>query len=96
MEQVIADYRAGATVYTLGRQFGIDRRTVGAILKRHGVQTRWQRLSRAQIDEAVELYGSGWSLARIAERVGVTPTTVRRRLRDRGVRMRAAHGRSRD
>jgi DNA-directed RNA polymerase specialized sigma24 family protein len=96
VEQLIAGYRAGATVYTLSSQFGIDRRTVGAILKRHGAQTRWRRLSSAQIDEAIELYGSGWSLARIAERVGVTPTTVHRRLRDRGVRMRTAHGRSRD
>lgn len=94
VEQLIADYRAGATVYTLSSQFGIDRRTVGAILKRHGVQTRWQRLSPAQIDEAVELYESGWSLARIAERVGVTPTTVHRRLRDRGVRMRDVRGRA--
>jgi DNA-directed RNA polymerase specialized sigma24 family protein len=74
------------------RQLGIDRRTVGAILKCHCVQTRWQRLSLAQIDEAVELYESGWSLARIAERLGVTPTTVHRRLRDSGVRMRSAHG----
>lgn len=95
VEQLIADYRAGATVYTLGRHFGIDRRTVGAILKRHGVQTRWQRLSLDQIDEAAELYESGWSLARIAEQVGVTPTTVHRRLRDRGVRMRGTSGRSR-
>lgn len=48
VEQLIASYRAGATVYTLSSQFGIDRRTVGTILKRHGVQTRWQRLSPAQ------------------------------------------------
>jgi hypothetical protein len=96
VEQLIAGYRAGATVYTLGSQFGIDRRTVGAILKRNGVVTRGGGLSPAQIDEAVELYEAGWSLARIAERVGVTPTTVHRRLRDRGVRMRATHGRSRD
>ncbi len=39
-QQLIAGYRAGATVYTLGERFGIDRRTVGAILKRNGVATR--------------------------------------------------------
>ena len=92
VEWLIANYRAGATVYQLGEQFGIDRRTVGAILKRNGVVTRGSGLSPAQVDEAVELYESGWSLARIAEQVGVTPTTVHRRLRDRGVRMRAARG----
>lgn len=31
---------AGATVYQLGDQFGIDRRTVGTILKRNDVATR--------------------------------------------------------
>lgn len=92
MAQLIDDYRAGATVYQLSGQFGIDRRTVGAILKRNEVITRGGGLSPAQIDETVELYESGWSLARIAERAGVTPTTVHRRLRDRGVRIRAAHG----
>jgi len=95
VERLIADYRAGATVYTLGGQFGIDRRTVGAILKRHGVQTRWQRLSPAQIDEAVELYESGWSLAQVGERLGVTATTVQLRLRERGLKIRDNHGRQR-
>jgi hypothetical protein len=93
VKQLMDGYRAGGTVYQLGEQFGIDRRTVGAILKRNGVVTRGGGLSPTQIDEAVELYESGWSLARIAERVGVTPTTVHRRLRDPGVRMRAPCGR---
>jgi predicted HTH domain antitoxin len=93
VERLIAGYRAGATVYTLGSQFGIDRRTVGAILKRNGVATRGGGLSPTEIDEAVELYESRWSLSRIAERVAVAPTTVHRRMRDRGVRMRDTHGR---
>lgn len=38
--ELIAGYRAGATIYELGRRFGIDRRTVGTILKRNGVPTR--------------------------------------------------------
>lgn len=32
-QQLIADYQAGGTVYELGDRFGIDRRTVSAILK---------------------------------------------------------------
>lgn len=39
-QELIDSYRAGATVYTLGERLGIDRRTVGAILKRNGVVTR--------------------------------------------------------
>lgn len=56
---------------------------------------RRRGLSPDQTDEAVQLYGEGWSLARIGERMGVDPTTVLAKLRDRGVRMRDIQGRER-
>jgi DNA-directed RNA polymerase specialized sigma24 family protein len=46
---------------------------------------RRQGLFPEQIDEAVQLYEEVWSLARIGERMGVDPTTVLTRLRERGV-----------
>lgn len=52
-------------------------------------------MSDTQIDEAVQLYGSGLSLARIGERLGFSPTTVRSQLPRRGVRLRDPHGRER-
>jgi DNA invertase Pin-like site-specific DNA recombinase len=91
-QELIAAYRAGNTVYQLGDQFGIDRRTVGKILTRNGVQTKHPGLSATDIDQATQLYEDGWSLARIGERLGVTATTVHRRLRERGVTMRSATG----
>lgn len=45
-EQLIAAYRAGGTVFELGRWFGIDRRTVGAILRRNKVATGRRRAAR--------------------------------------------------
>lgn len=95
VEHLIANYRAGATVYQLGDKFGIDRRTVGKILTRNGVLTKHPGLSPADIDRAAQLYEDGWSLARIGERLGVTATTVHRRLRGRGVQMRDPRGRDR-
>jgi len=53
MQELMAGYQAGATVYQLGDQFGIDRRTVSGILHRHGVPMRRRGLSPHQIDEAV-------------------------------------------
>jgi len=91
----MAGYQAGVTVYQLGDQFGIDRRTVSGILHRHGVPMRRRGFSPGQIDEAVRLYQGGWSLARIGERMGIDPTTVHARLREGGVRMRDAQGRER-
>ncbi len=95
VQELIAGYQAGATVYQLGEQFGIDRRTVSKILHRHDVPMRRRGLSPDQIDESVQLYGEGWSLARIAARIAVDPTTVLARLRERGVRMRDTQGRER-
>ncbi|WP_026124255.1 helix-turn-helix domain-containing protein [Nocardiopsis baichengensis] len=85
---MVAAYEAGATVYELGRRFGIARQTVSKILKRHGAQMRRTGLSLDQIDEAARLYEEGWSLARIGEKMEVSPDTVRLRLLERGVRMR--------
>src|SRR5207248_2312380 len=93
VQELIADYQAGATVYELGARFGIERRTVSAVLRRHGVPMRRRSLSNDQVDTAVHLYALGWSLARVGEQLGVDPTTVLNCLRRRGVRTRDAHGR---
>lgn len=94
VQKLIEGYEAGATVYELGDRFGIERRTVSAILHRHGVGMRRRGLSEPQIDDAVRLYAQGWSLARIATRMNITDHTVRQRLRERGVTMRDTHGRA--
>jgi len=94
-KQLIGGYQAGATVYELGDRFGINRRTVSIILKRHGVTMRRRGLSPEQVDEAVRFYEAGWSLARIGQRMDVDPTTVLNRLRERGVQTRDTHGRAR-
>ncbi|MGH8904876.1 MAG: helix-turn-helix domain-containing protein [Egibacteraceae bacterium] len=75
VQELITCYQAGATVYQLGDQFGVDRRTVSRILHRHNVPMRRRGLSPGQISEALRLYEQGWSLARIGERMGVDPTT---------------------
>lgn len=60
--------------------FGVDRRTVSAILNRGGVPTRWKVMDDDRIRQAVVLYGSGLSLAEVACRLDTTPGTVRRAL----------------
>lgn len=95
MRVLIAGYQAGATVYQLGERFGIDRKTVSQVLRHHEVPMRRRVLSPEQIDEAAQLYGRGWSLARIGKKMGVAPTTVHNRLRERGVRIRDTQGRDR-
>jgi len=54
-QELIAAYRAGSTVY----QFGIDRRTVGKILTRNGVQTKHPGLGPADVDQAARTTTGG-------------------------------------
>lgn len=85
VQELIAGYHTGATVYELGERFGIERRAVSVILHRHNVPMRRRGLSPDQVDEAVRLYVAGWALARIADGLSVNPSTVLNRLRERGV-----------
>lgn len=95
VQALIQGYTTGATTYELGDRFGIDRRTVSAILHRHDVYIRRRGLSPDQADDAIHLYNSGWSLARIGEHLSVDPTTVLNRLREHGISTRDTHGRPR-
>ena len=95
IQELIAGYQAGATVYELASQFGIERRTVSNILHRYQVPMRRRGLSPEQVDEAIHLYNLGWSLARVGARLDVNHTTVLTKLRERGVPTRDAHGRPR-
>ncbi|MFC1421041.1 hypothetical protein [Streptacidiphilus cavernicola] len=94
MQELVAAYEAGATVYQLADRFEINRRTVGEILKRQKVKTRWQLLTEADVDEAERLYAQGLSLARIGKQLDVSGGAVRLRLLRRGVQLRDRHDRS--
>jgi hypothetical protein len=95
IQELITGYEAGATVYELGDRFGIERRTVSNILKRHDIPMRRRGLSTEQVDDAIHLYNLGWSLARVGEHLGVDHVTVLTKLRERGVPTRDTHGRPR-
>ena len=78
VQNLIDAYRAGNSVYALAKAFTIDRRTVSAILERHGVQRRYHLLDTGAIAEAARLYEAGWSLASLGDHLGVTARTVQR------------------
>jgi predicted DNA-binding protein YlxM (UPF0122 family) len=92
---VVRRYQAGAQMGYLAQHYRIHRRTVSAILKRHGVEPRRQELSSEQIQHAVLMYAQGNSLAVIGSTLCVDTSTVHDRLREQGVIMRDTHGRKR-
>ena len=93
--ELVTGYQTGATVYELGRKYGISRNTVSSLLEREGVPRRNRPLSQAQIEQAVELYAIGQSLATIGAQLGCDPNTVRLALLKAGIRMRNSHGKKR-
>ncbi len=93
VEQLIAGYKAGSTVYQLADEFGCDRTTVSKKLKDAGITLRRTPPAEEQIDEMVRLYESGLSLERTGERVGFSAHTVLKYLGGRDVKTRDTHGR---
>ena len=91
IEQLVAAYRAGLTVYQLAKQFGCHRTTVSGCLKAGGVRMRRTPPSEEQIEEAARLYESGLSCAQVGQKIGCHPDTLRSRLRERGVVIRGPH-----
>jgi hypothetical protein len=79
----VAGYEDGLTLKELSSAFGADRRNLANRLERRGVPRRGRRLTGDEIQEAIRLFGEGWSLARIATRFGVYPESIRYRLRQR-------------
>lgn len=84
--ELVERYLAGESSNALAAEFGIDRRTATAIIKRAGVQTRYRvELTDADVDVARELYESGVSLARVGEQFGVSAGTVLNLVRGAGI-----------
>lgn len=75
-------------MHVLATRYGIHRHSVRAHLDRAGVVVRPRGLTDLQTDEAVRLYVAGWSLTKLAERLGCDHETVRRALKLRGVVLR--------
>jgi hypothetical protein len=92
VQELIAGYQAGATVYELGDRFGIERRTVSNILHRHQVPMRRRSLSPDQVDTAIHLYHLGWSLARVGQHLNVHHTIVLTTRREHNIPTRDTHG----
>jgi DNA-binding CsgD family transcriptional regulator len=93
--ELVERYQSGDWMAELATRFGIDRRTVSAILKRHGVPSHPRGLSTGHIQRAVLMYAQGDSLAVIGTKLGVNGRTIHKLLLQQGVVMRDAHGRQR-
>jgi hypothetical protein len=93
IEQLIADYQAGAKVRDLADRYRVNRNTVIQHINRAGVRRHYPALNPGEVEEAAQLYQSGQSLVSVSERFVVNATTIRSALLKAGVAMRDCHGR---
>ena len=85
VDDLVAQYREGATLVELASIFGVNRRTVAMHLTRREVTIRRGRFDPSRIHEAADLYLSGLTLVEVGVKVGVGPQAVRQALASHGV-----------
>ncbi len=88
IDDLVVQYKAGATVRQLAAKFGVHRATVGKHLEARGVDTRQPLLSPEAVKEAAGQYQAGAILEDLATRYHVSDTTIRRYLLLGGVKLR--------
>lgn len=81
-EALCQDYRNNMSSYELAVKWGVNRKTVIAILDRNGIKQRVHsaKLSDAELTEAQALRAEGWSVKALARKYGISPTTMKKRL----------------
>ncbi|WZH35579.1 MAG: helix-turn-helix domain-containing protein [Microbacterium enclense] len=75
LEQVMADYRTGLSVYAIADKYGIHRQTVTNHLVEAGVTLR-RTITNAERQRARELYDSGAYIKDIAKVLRRNPATI--------------------
>jgi hypothetical protein len=87
--------RSGVAVNVLAAQYGLNCYTVIERMRRQDVPRRYPRLGDAEVREAISLYYSGESLAKIGGQMHVDARAVGRALHKAGVVLRDSNGRER-
>lgn len=93
--RLVADYQAGTPTTQLTTKYALGKGTVLRLLRRHGVEIRNQPMNQDEIDQAIQLYQDGWSLARVGQHLGREHTVIRDVLVKAGIPRRDTHGRPR-
>ena len=89
--KLIEGYKAGATVYELADRFAVKRETTSNHLKANGVDLNYRFISPGDLQQMIDLYETGLSVADVAKRVGRHHSGVWRALSKAGVQMRGTH-----
>ena len=88
LQQMIAAYKAGASLYTIACEWKLGKQTVRRKLDEAGVRIRRKGLDDEQVVRAVSGYESGQTIREVAADLGVGHSMVWRALKKAGVELR--------
>lgn len=95
MDEAERRYMDGEILRLIAGHLGVSRQRLAERLRERGVRLRREKPSSEQVLEMCRRYEQGESLARIGERLGFNPSSVRMYLLRAGTALRDAHGRER-
>lgn len=93
--QLVADYQAGQPTTALMKTYGLGKGSVLRLLRANGVQLRHQSMADDEVQQVIQLYGQGLSLARVGERFDRDASYIALVLERAGVPRRDPQGRVR-
>ena len=99
-KEIAARYDAGEPIEELAASYGVSSPVIYTRLREQGRTQRLPRLTVAQRAQILDLYGSGMSGKAVARRLGVARASVRKVVREAGVKrpthvdLAATHARS--
>lgn len=90
-EQLLADYQRGISAKQLAGRYQLSRASIRLLLRESGLPQRYQAMTMSEIDQAVELYAAGSTIAAVAAVLGRPCSTIQTSLTRRGVTRRRRH-----
>lgn len=87
--EIIQRYQSGENTNQLAAAYGCHRNTISNTLKKAGIDVTIKKIGIVfEPEEAIELYTKGWKSKDIGKKLGVSELTIRKCLRERGVKIR--------
>ena len=91
VEEIISEYQSGLSTIQLGEKYGVSKSIINNRLRENGVKIRPPRnMKRVDLpmEEIISYYQSGLSTIQLEEKYGVSHTTIGKKLRENGVKLR--------
>lgn len=89
IEDLVAQYNAGAAIRALSLEYGVSRSGLRQLLQAEGVTLRVQGVTPEDVEKVVQLCGNGLTIRQVVEQIGYSYGTIRKMLHEQDVTLRS-------